>query len=67
MERAAGKETVLKVITRGDESRRYEGRLPDHGFFNSRNSELPELPLRAWGRSDWRSGASPMQRLNTDR
>lgn len=67
MERAAGKETVLKVITRGDESRRYEGRLPDHGFFNSSNSELPELPLRAWGRSNWRTDASSMHRFNSER
>jgi hypothetical protein len=67
MERVAGKETVLKVVARGDDSRRYEGRLPDHGFFNSRNSELPELPLRAWGRSDRRAAASPMHRLNSER
>lgn len=52
MERAADKETVLAVVARSDEARRYEGRSPDHGFFNSCNSLLPELPLRAWGRSD---------------
>lgn len=67
MERAAEKETVLAVVARGDETRRYDGRMPDHGFFNSRNSGLPELPLRAWGRSGPHPDTSPAQRFNSER
>jgi len=67
MERAAEKETVLAVVARSDESRRYGERLPDHGFFNSRNAGLPELPLRAWGRSEFRPDAPSRHRLGSER
>ena len=37
------------VICRTDLKRCSDKHLANHGFFNARNSALPELPLRSWG------------------
>lgn len=52
MDRAVDKGVCLTIVARGDETRSYGRRQPDHGFFNARSSGLPELPLRDWGRRE---------------
>ena len=38
------------VVARTELKHRSDRHLANHGFFNARNSSLPELPLRSWGK-----------------
>ena len=38
------------VVARTELKHRSDRHLTNHGFFNARNSALPELPLRSWGK-----------------
>ena len=38
------------VVTRTELKHRSDRYPANHGFFNARNSALPELPLRSWGK-----------------
>lgn len=38
------------VVARTELKHRSDRHAANHGFFNARNSSLPELPLRSWGK-----------------
>ena len=45
------------VVARTELKHRSDRHLANHGFFNARNSSLPELPLRSWGKMPVLAGA----------
>ncbi|MGN6550555.1 MAG: hypothetical protein ACTHJ3_11765 [Pararhizobium sp.] len=63
MDGAVEKGVCLTIVSRGDDTRSYGRRQPDHGFFNARSSGLPELPLRDWGEREDASARRERPRL----